>query len=364
MKPTVELEQALRSHFEARADGTVLDGQLDAVLDRAARHRQRPQWLVALRSPSMSTLASPAIRVQPRTAWLLLAAGVLLTLLLGVAVAGRHGPPAPPFNGLIAFARYVGAQGESIPYTIWPDGSHLHQVQAEAAANPFWSPDGRWLSMTDRVVHPDGTAAHDLHIDTSRMSVGCVDWSPDGKRFLCQGSNDDDPSVRGLYTIRAEDGGDLVRLTTAAAGTDDVPFAYSPDGSTIVFARIAVGEPRGQLYLVGADGTDLRQLGSIPSGAADWMPDGQSLLVASNYRLYRMDALTGATTPVVQPADPEALMVNPHVSPDGTRILFISQVDDQKDLYQMKLDGTDVIHLTTDPANEYFTDWGVHPLDG
>jgi len=30
MKPTSELEQALRSHFEARADGTVLDGQLDA----------------------------------------------------------------------------------------------------------------------------------------------------------------------------------------------------------------------------------------------------------------------------------------------------------------------------------------------
>jgi len=52
-----------------------------------------------------------------------------------------------------------------------------------------------------------------------------------------------DPSLNGIYTIRAFDGGDLTRLTVSPYppqgdfGGGDIPGDYSPDGSQFVFMR-------------------------------------------------------------------------------------------------------------------------------
>ena len=55
MNTTPDFDQLLRTHFGQRADLTVIDRQLDGVLDRTANSRQRPGWLAALRSNSTTT---------------------------------------------------------------------------------------------------------------------------------------------------------------------------------------------------------------------------------------------------------------------------------------------------------------------
>jgi hypothetical protein len=46
------------------------------------------------------------------------------------------------------------------------------------------------------------------------IDMGCRVWSPDATRLLCQAIRfGGDPSLNGIYTIRAADGGGLTRLT-------------------------------------------------------------------------------------------------------------------------------------------------------
>ncbi|HET9521830.1 MAG TPA: hypothetical protein VFO73_12340, partial [Candidatus Limnocylindrales bacterium] len=146
-------DQLLRNHLEDRADRTVLDGQLEAVLHEAASVRQRPGWLAAMRSPSMSTIAIPLRSSIPRSAWLLAALGALVVLGLLAALAGSQRSPAPPFNGRIVFGRFDPTLGDTVIYAVNPDGSHLVKLRPEVHEGPHWSPDGRRIGMVDAVMN-------------------------------------------------------------------------------------------------------------------------------------------------------------------------------------------------------------------
>ena len=77
-------------------------------------------------------------------------------------------------------------------------------------------------------------------------------WSPDGERIAF--------SSRGEIYVMDADGTNIQRLTHRP-GTDGLPD-WSPDGSEIVFNFVGedgTGEEVG-LWLIGADGTNLRQL--------------------------------------------------------------------------------------------------------
>jgi Tol biopolymer transport system component len=60
-----------------------------------------------------------------------------------------------------------------------------------------------------------------------------------------------------------------------------------------------------------------------------------------------------------------AFETNPVPSPDGTRIVFTSDRDRRgptrlgpgTEVYTMKLDGTDIVRLTTNQAPDLFPDW-------
>jgi hypothetical protein len=359
-----DLDQLLRSHFQDRADGTVLDGQLDAVLHEAATFRQRPGWLAALRSPSMTTISIPVRASIPRSAWLLAALALLVVLAMVAAFVGSHRPPQLPVNGRIVFGRFDAALDGTVMYAVNPDGSHLVKLRPETHEGPAWSPDGRQIGMVDAVMNADGTGYRARDFSQGTLTLMAWDWSPDGKRLLMEGFNDADESVHGVYTVRASDGGDLVRLTRP--GDAGIPSAYSPDGSTVMWVlSSALDEPTGALMLVGADGSNERRLGTLAVAAgAKWAPDGRSVLASANGRLYSIDVVTGRATPVRIKSAPEARLFGGMWSPDGTRILvrrFVSP--DNTDLLSMAPDGTDVVQITNDPGDDIFFDWGIHPLD-
>ena len=216
-----DLDLLLRVHYEARADRTVPDGQLAAILDRTAGRRQAPAWLAALRSPTMSSTAIAARPAIPRSAWLLVAVGALFVILAGVLLIGRPTPPPPPFNGLIVFGRMNEALGDTLVYTIHPDGTNEKQIRPETHEGPFWSPDGKLLGLGHSVANPDGSNYLVWDQSGNAFHVECWDWSPDGKRMLCEGFTDDveaDAQIHGIYNVRASDGGDLVRVTRPGQG--------------------------------------------------------------------------------------------------------------------------------------------------
>jgi hypothetical protein len=357
------LDQLLRRHFLDRADTTVLDGQTDAVLHETASVRQRPGWLAALRSPSMTTIAMPQRASISRSTWVLVALGALVALGLMAALAGGARQPASPFNGRIVFGRFDEGLGDTVVYAVNPDGSHLVKLRPEVHEGPHWSPDGKLIGMTDAVMNADGSGYRERTFGQADFTLAAWDWSPDGKRLLMEGFNDVDPSRHGVYTVRANDGGDLVRLTKP--GDAGIPAAYSPDGSKVLWVLPDPGNEIGQLMVIDTDGSNQRRLGNLTVNAdPTWAPDGRSVLASSNGRLYSLDVASGKATQLRIKSAPEALIVRGQWSPDGTRILVKRYMGGQNnDLFSMLPDGTDLIQVTNNLDDDRFYDWGVHPLE-
>lgn len=408
MNATRDLDQLLRDHFGDRADQAVLDGQLDGILLQTADLRQRPGWLAALRSPSMTTRAIAIRAAVPRVVWLAaLVALTLAVLLAGAFVAGGR-PAGPPLNGRLLIKTWEATSStvRSIFYTVDPDGSHPVQLRpgpVETAGRMLdgaqWSRDGKTILLSESFLNADMTTTSTVSVvnadgggyrtfsmvgSYAPLNLACSDWSPDGTRVLCEGWNYPDPSRNGLYTINSTDGGDLVRVTTppeshevhgssspTQTGGRDIPGTYSPDGMMIAFVgAIAVApatdgtariERQDGLMVVNTDGTGRRRVGALVIGdRAEWSPDGRSILVSSQGRLYSVDVATAAATPLTIKDQPDASLGLASWSPDGARILF-GRYGGGLDFYTMRLDGTDLIRVTTD-AGVGATDWGTHPL--
>lgn len=238
--------------------------------------------------------------------------------LLTPRMQAKRGAWSPDGRRLV-FDGPIGRQGAAAGnfdlFVMNTDGSGKRRLTRgpERDVLAAWSPDGKTIAFTRRarrdgveqlwLVHPDGTGLRRL-----RDGGGPV-WSPDGAKlaFTALESGRAVPRVLDLAS------GEVSPLTDASV--EAVAGDWSPDGSSILITRYPDGR-NGDIYVIGADGSSLRQL-------------------------------TRAT------ADD----FDPTWSADGTRILFSSDRTGNKDVYVMRADGTRVLNLTKHPADDWATDW-------
>ena len=218
---------------------------------------------------------------------------------------------------------------------------------------PSWSPDGRRIAFvssgeTPRNLHEwervhlysmaaDGT-------DVRKLASGPLvqhppRWSPDGARIAYAKFTDRlhrrDPAI---YIVGA-DGGDVRWLTDAVSGP-----SWSPDGQAIVYAE-ADGEDVA-LYTIAADGTDKRRLATIEGWRSQfsspnpdpfkawirtvsWSPDGSRILVLANEDArpgIQIVETDGSSLAIVMVDNPFTDSVEDAAwSPDGTRIAIVGE---------------------------------------
>jgi dipeptidyl aminopeptidase/acylaminoacyl peptidase len=189
-------------------------------------------------------------------------------------------------------------------------------------------------------------------------------WSPDGSTvaFLRLRNVQRANLTSEIYVV-GRDGKQLRRLTR---GARDFFLAWSPDGTSLAFARSTRrGKVGPNVFVLHRDGTHLRRLepraswSSLPA----WSPDGAELAFAG-----RIPSLgEGVFVAARDGTNPRLLFQVPHVldgatvvarhdvtdlswSPDGTRLLF----ELQDWIYVLRLDGALATRL---PARGYTPKW-------
>jgi hypothetical protein len=342
MNPMTDLERALRVHFDDHADPTVLDGQLDRIIDRLTSVRQRPGWLIPERWLPMSTISS-RIASAPRLPLRLVAVALLLlalaaSLLLASGALRRPAPPpfGPAMNGLVAYGDVDGAinVGETA------SGVSSLIVAGPGNERPIFSPDGTHVAFLRKagaelrdviVVRADGSDA--TKITTEPLAgLDYLGWSPNSTKVIASNSAGQvevfDSTLSGAPT-KLVDG---VSVGSGGYNAQTSGLYQPPDGQRVLFVRSGSQPPA--LMVSDADGSNLQTIvdGARSDrpfayiGQTQWSPNGSMIAfvgatqdVPEDYVAYVVNADGSSLRPLSKATRPISES-NPAWSPDGTRI--------------------------------------------
>ena len=211
----------------------------------------------------------------------------------------------------------------------------IKAISNEAYREWTWSPDGTRIAATF-----DGGNAGEAEIvvidadgsDRQRLGEGYGPaWSPDGRRLAWSVGRTLVVTERDLVPTELD-------LELRSAGTP----MWSPDGASLAFGAIdcpgcpvdepIIGDAPSATWIVGADGSGLRQLtGGDYSGLVDWSPDGTTLAFVQvdlsgefPMRAYTLP-VTGGERSYLE--DGGAIAGGPTWSPGGQFLLYATPED-------------------------------------
>lgn len=266
-------------------------------------------------------------------------------------------PSWSPDGTQVAF--YSGHEGKYSLDIIDADGTQQRQLADDVEINsrgPSWSPDGMQLTfMAEReghhniyVIRSDGTQEHQL---TKGEDFDNPVWSPDGASIAVRSYED------GIYVMNA-DGTDL-RLV---ASTDVGEFepVWSPDSQQITF--VAGAGDGAWIYMVNVDGTDL-YLWNKASESPAWSSDGTQIVFEYYVDSYDIYLKNADGTEFRGLANDKATDQSPAWSPDGQQIVFASNRDGDFNIYIINVDGTNLQRLTLGESSHNIDPvWQPFPL--
>lgn len=168
--------------------------------------------------------------------------------------------------------------------------------------------------------------------------------------------------LQDLYTMDLN-GKNLQQVTTSYA-LDDWG-SWSRDTLRIVFMSNRIPDTTHavhyHIFTMNSDGSNVAQLtfeDSADSYNPAWSPDGTKIIFAStrdgNREIYVMDP-NGANT--IRLTNNPAADEQPAWSPDGSKIAFVSDRDGNTEIYVMNPDGTGQVNITNDPGTDVLPAW-------
>jgi len=244
-------------------------------------------------------------------------------------------PAMSPDGTRVAFVwRRGGDQGVDL-FVQLVEGEVRLQLTHDPAIEqgPVWSPDGTQIAFTRLadgrcdvwLISALGGAERRLAACTDPRHFR-MDWSPDGRWLALSQRSRPGASPYALQLL------DVETLERRAVTTpppdvhgDELP-AFSPDGTELAFVRF-VGPTSGDLYRVGTAGGTPERLttDNLDVTGLDWVDDGRAIVISSDragiYSLWRVPAAGGEPSLL---AGGGTRMKHPSSSYDGRVIVYES----------------------------------------
>jgi TolB protein len=181
-------------------------------------------------------------------------------------------------------------------------------------------------------ANPDGSQLKRLTNSAGYDAEGS--YSPDGKQIVFCSNRSGKDNLE-LYIMDA-DGTNVRKLTDAPGCYNGGPF-FSPDGKRVIFRSDRKKKDHLQLYVINADGTGEKALTDDQDWvfwAPYWHKDGKHIIYTAadhsnplarpNYDLYWMNIETGRKTRLTHAPGADVL---PVFSPDGVKLMWTSTRD-------------------------------------
>jgi Tol biopolymer transport system component/DNA-binding winged helix-turn-helix (wHTH) protein len=277
-----------------------------------------------------------------------------------------------PDGKQIAFV-WNGPQGDNPDIYVKLIGSETPlrlTTSATADTKPAWSPDGRYIAFlrqsTDEnafyLIPSLGGAERKLADVFSYQVPGDGNspyFSPDGKSLVVPDKKAADEPL-GLFRVLLETG-EKSRLTLAPASSlGDYYPAFSPDGKMLAFVR-APRWSTDDLYVLSLAGGEPKRLtfDNLTITGLAWTPDSREIMFTSRRggstrHLWRVTA-SGGTPERVETVGNDVL--SPALSPQGNRLAYTQAFDDIN-IWRFELDAAGRVKSQTSVIASTFWDQG------